>query len=315
MSLSIIEKVLAIKPGEKVCIFTDTEQSQNITHLLAANVKAAGAEPVIVAITAREVGGIDPPPPAAAAIQAADVVIDNSSFAIVHTQTIRDAFKLGVRLCEMWGFTEEMMVRGGALADYTEIAELCQRIAQILTSGKEARMTTADGTDLTVSLENRQGHILNGTATEPGRFCAFPDGEAAIAPVEGSAQGVLVNPFCMEKAEIGFLKEDLSMKIAGGKVVDIAGGVVASQLLAFVEQIGDSARNIAELGIGTNRKARLGVTVKEAKKCWGTAHFALGDSKSLGGSVESPLHMDMIFREPTLVVDGQTVIKEGKVSV
>ena len=311
----IVEQILGIKPAEKVCIFTDTERPQSITQLLAASVRAVGAETVIVTITPREVGGVDPPPPAAAAIQAADVIIAQASYAIVHTETIREALRHGARLCDMWGFNEDMMIHGGSTADYREIRELSQRIAQILTLGKKAHLTTRDRTDITLSLEGRQAHVLGALATEPGQFCVFPDGEAAISPVEGSAKGILVNPFSMEKADIGFLKESISLKVEGGKVVGIEGGIVARQLLEFLEPLGDSARNIAELGIGTNRKARLAVTMRETKKAWGTAHIALGDSKSLGGKVESPLHMDIIFREPTLVVDGQTLLKEGKVSI
>lgn len=311
----IIERVLAIKPRERVCIFTDTQCPQSITQLLAASAQAAGAETVIVTITPREVGGVDPPLSAIAAIQAADVVIAQASYAIVHTETVREALRRGARLCDMWGFNEDMMVRGGATADYGEIKELSQRLQQILTSGKEARLTTPDGSDLTMSLVDRQAHVLAGSATEPGQFCGFPDGETAISPLEGSAKGILVNPFCLEKEGLGFIKEGLSLKVDGGRVVEIKGGFVAKQLLEFLEQTDDSTRNIAELAIGTNPKCRLGVTIRETKKSWGTAHIALGDSKSLGGKVESPLHMDMIFREPTLVVDGQTVLKEGQVSL
>jgi len=311
----IVERVLAIKPREKVCIFTDTQCSQSITQLLAATTQAAEAETVVITITPREVGGVDPPSSAAAAIQVADVVIAQASYGILHTETVREALRRGARVCDMWGFNEDMMVRGGATADYGEIKELSQRLAHVLTSGKEARLTTRDGSDLTMSLADRHAHVLAALATKPGQFCAFPDGEAAISPLEGSAKGILVDPFCMEKEEIGFLKEGLSLKVDGGRVVEIKGGIAANQLLGFLKQIGDSARNIAELGIGTNPKARLGVTIREAKKSWGTAHIGLGDSKSLGGKVESPLHMDMIFREPTLVVDGQTVLKEGQVSL
>ena len=308
----IVEQILDVKPGEQVCIFSDSERPQSITQLLAATVRAAGAEPVIVTIIAKEVGGVDPPPSAVAAIQAADVAIAQASYAIVHTEPVREALRRGVRVCEMWGFSEDMMVRGGATADYTEIRELSHRLAKIVTSGKEARLTTSDGSDLTVSIEGRQGHVLAAQATEPGQFCAFPDGEVAVAPVEGSAKGTLVNPFSMEKAEIGFLKESLSIKVEEGKVKEIRGGVVAGQLLEFLERLGDSARNIAELALGTNRKARLGVTIRETKKCWGTAHIGIGDSKSLGGKLESSLHMDMIFREPTLVIDGQTILEKGQ---
>jgi leucyl aminopeptidase (aminopeptidase T) len=235
---NIIEQVLAVKPGERVCIFTDTQCPQSITQLLAANTQAAGAETVIVTIVPKEVGGIDPPPSAVAAIQAANVVIAQASYAIVHTETVRNALKSGARVCEMWGFNEDMMVRGGATADYGEIEELSQRLVKILTAGKEARLTTPDGSDFTMSLADRPAHVLAGTATEPGRFCAFPDGEAAISPLEGSAQGILVNPFCLEKQGLGFIKEDISLEVAGGKVAEIKGGSIANQLLAFLNQIG-----------------------------------------------------------------------------
>ncbi len=311
----VVERVLGIKPGETVCIFTDTQCPQSITRLLADSAGAAGAETVIVTITPRDVGGVDPSPSAAAAIQAADAVIAQASYGILHTETVREALRRGTRVCDMWGFNEDMMVRGGATADYGEIGKLSQLLAQVLTSGKEARITTREGSDLTMSLVDRQAHVLAALATEPGQFCAFPDGEAAISPLEGTAKGILVAPFCIEKEELGFLKESLALKIDGGKAVQIEGGIAAKQLLAFLEQAGDSARNIAELGVGTNPKARLGVTIRETKKSWGTAHVALGDSKSLGGQVESLLHMDMVFREPTLVIDGQTVLKEGQVSL
>jgi leucyl aminopeptidase (aminopeptidase T) len=268
-----------------------------------------------VTIAPKEVGGVDPPASAGAAIQAADAVIAQASYAVVHTETIREALKRGTRVCDMWGFNEDMMVRGGATADYDEIGRLSQKIVQIITSGKEAHLTTPDGTDFTMSLEGRQAHPLAGLATKPGQFCAFPDGEAAVSPLEGNSEGILVNPFCMEKAEIGFLKEGISLKVKAGKVTEIEGGTTARQLLGFIDRLDDSARNIAELGIGTNPKCRIGVTVREMKKAWGTAHVAIGDNKSLGGNVNSPLHMDMIFLEPTLVVDGQTVLKDGKVAV
>ncbi len=314
-SRMIIERVLGIKPGERVCIFTDTQCPQSITHLLAATSQAAGAETVIVTTLPRTVGGVDPPLSAAAAIQAAEVVIAQASYAVFHTETIREALRRGARMCDMWGFNEDMMVRGGATADYGEVKALSQRLEKILTSGKEAHLTTPDGSDFRMSLVGRQAHALVGTATEPGSFCAFPDGEAAIAPLEGSAKGILVDPFCIEKEGMGFIKEGLTLKVDGGKVVEIKGGMVANQVVEALEQIGDSARNIAELGLGTNPKCRPGISIRETKKTWGTAHIALGDSKSLGGKVESPMHMDMIFRKPTLVVDGQTIIKDGQVTI
>ena len=75
MARVIVERILGVKPGEKVCIFTDTQRPQSITQLLAGSVRTAGAEAVIVTITPREVGGVDPPLPAVAVSNAVDITM------------------------------------------------------------------------------------------------------------------------------------------------------------------------------------------------------------------------------------------------
>ena len=312
---TVIHQVLGVKPGEHVCILTDTDRPSTITQVLGVMAKAAGAETVIVTMTPRLVGGQEPPKVAAAAVLASDVVICQASYAIVHTNTARDALKRGARICEMWGFDEDMMIRGGAIGDYAEVQRVSQALAELLTRGKEARLLTEAGTDLRVSLEGRQGHVLAGVANTPGSFCGFPDGEAAAAPKEGSAEGVLVNPFSIEKAEIAFPKGEVRITVEKGRVVKVEGGTEATFLTRLIEELGESARNLGEFAMGTNPACRLGVTLRETKKCWGTAHVAIGDNKSLGGVVDSPIHMDMIFRDATVIIDGQMVVAKGKVVV
>ena len=264
-------------------------------------------------MTPREAGSVEPPPVVGAAIQAADAVIWQATYAVVHTRSARAAFAKGVRMCDMWGCNEDMMVRGGIAADYGHIAELTKRLAPIFTRGREARLTTPAGTDLRVSLEGRTGYPLIGMADQEGTFCALPDGEVAISPITGSAEGVLVQPFCIEKKELGYVKDKITIEVRKGRMEKISGGPQANFLVQVLDTAGGSARNIAEFAIGTNPKCRLGVTIREAKKTWGTAHIGIGDSKSVGGDVEGPLHFDIVFVEPTVTVDDTTVIKDGKI--
>jgi len=246
---------------------------------------------------------------------AADVAIAQASFGIIHTDTTRNLLKRGGRECDMWGFTEDMMVAGGSTADYDEIARLSKAIQKVLTGGKMAHLTTNEGTDIMLPINGRDAAVLVGTATGKGEFCAFPDGEAAIAPLEGLSEGVLVNPIAMERGDIGFLQENITLTVKNGFVTDIKGGAVADKLLKAVDAVGKDARNIAELGIGTNPKSRIGLSLRETKKALTTAHVAMGDSQSIGGKVDCPFHMDMIFRNPTLDVDGTVILKDGKVQV
>jgi leucyl aminopeptidase (aminopeptidase T) len=309
----IVEAVLAVKAGENVCIVTDTECPHTITEALAQAARGAGAEVAVVMMTPREAGSVEPPPVIGAAIQAADAVIWQATYAVVHTNTARAAFARGVRMCDMWGCNEDMMVRGGIAADYGYIAELTKRLAPIFTRGKTARLTTPAGTDLRVSLEGRQGIPLIGIANQKGTFCALPDGEVAIAPITGSPEGMMVQPFCIEKKELGYVKDKITIEVRKGRMDKISGGPQADFLAQVLDTAGGAARNIAEFAIGTNPKCRLGVTIREAKKTWGTAHIGIGDSKSVGGDVAGPLHFDIVFVDPTVTVDDTIVVKDGKV--
>src|SRR3990172_8253384 len=170
----IVEEVLGIQKGEQVAILTDTQRPESITQLLATAVRLAGAEALILTIKPAQFGGVDPPRPARAAVEAADAVICQASYAIAHTETVRTLLRKGGRLCDMWGFTEDMMTQGAATADYQEVRRLSEAAAAILTKGKEARLTTPDGTNLVLSLEGRTAGVLAGFATTPGVFCAFP---------------------------------------------------------------------------------------------------------------------------------------------
>ena len=309
----IVETVLAVKPGENVCVVTDTECPHTITEALAQAARGAGAEVAVAMMTPREAGSVEPPVVIGAAIQAADAVIWQATYAVVHTNTARAAFAKGVRMCDMWGCNEEMMVRGGIAADYGSIAELTKRLAPIFTRGKTAHLTTPAGTDLRVNLEGRTGYPLIGAANQKGTFCALPDGEVAISPITGSAEGVLVHPFCIEKKELGYVKDKITIEIRRGRLEKISGGPQADFLAQVLDTAGGTARNLAEFAIGTNPACRLGVTIREAKKTWGTAHVGIGDSKSVGGDVAGPLHFDMVFVNPTVTVDDTVVVKDGKV--
>lgn len=308
---NIVNQILAIQPGETVTIACDTEASENVTEALAAMVVAAGARPVVVRDLAREIGGQEPSKSLAAALLHSDAAIMQSKYALVHTNAFRAAFEAGVRLVELWGVSDEMMLKGGLVGDYAEIERVTNALANIVKQAKTATFTTPSGTSLTVSVEGRPVIELGAAQVRPGTFTSLPGGEVAISPVEGSAEGVLVDPFVLERVELGYRKEPLRIEVRGGKVVEVTGGREAIALDALLERMGETAKNIAEFAIGTNAWCRPYDSLREAKKSLGTAHVALGDNKSLGGNVDAPMHMDMIFERPTVRFDDTLVMSDG----
>jgi len=308
---SIVNEILAVQPGETVTIACDTEAAEGVTEALAAMVVAAGARPVVVRDLAREIGGQEPSKALAAALLAADAAILQSKYALVHTNAFRAAFTAGVRMVELWGVSDEMMLNGGLVGDFAEIERVTNAVGARLRQSKTVTFTTPAGTELTLSVVERPVIELGAAKVTTGTFTSLPGGEVAISPVEGSAEGVMVDPFVLERVELGYRKEPLRIEVRGGQVVKVSGGREAAALDKLLERMGETARNIAEFAIGTNAWCRPYANLREAKKTLGTAHVALGDNKSLGGAVDSPMHMDMIFEQPTVRFDDTLVMENG----
>jgi len=64
---------------------------------------------------------------------------------------------------------------------------------------------------------------------------------------------------------------------AGFFSVEVSGGEEARRLLALMDKAGPQARNVAELGVGTNDRARITGTILEDEKILGTVHIAFFD--------------------------------------
>jgi leucyl aminopeptidase (aminopeptidase T) len=306
----IMEQVLAVRPGERLVIVTDFERPRSITDLLTTTAVLYGLQPVVVTMPSREMGGEEPPASVAAAMREADAIIIQTSHSMTHTNAEREALRVGARVCNIREVDEEMMIRGGMTADYNEVDRITKRGVEALSAASAARLTTAEGTDLTIDLTGRPAFGLSGFAREPGQFSGLPDGEAAIAPIEGSTSGVIVNPYLIE--QIGQVSEPFRMEVASGRIGRIEGGAQADALREILDRKDPGGRNCAaELALGTNPACRLIPKSREVKKRLGQAHVALGDNMSLAGTVESGIHLDIIMLRPTVLLDGRAVLKEG----
>lgn len=303
-----INQCMAVKQGETVLVVAD-EPTRNVGRVLWEKAVEAGAEAIYMEMTPRRNDGVEPPPAIAAAMLEADVILGATSRSISHTQARKAANKKGARIATLPGITEDIMQRT-LNADYHKIARLSEQFAQILTDGRQARITTPAGTDLTLSLEGRIGHPDTGINHQPGDFSNLPAGEAYIAPLEESAEGILVIDGAM--AGIGVLEAPIRLTVEKGYVSKIEGGRETERLEAMLSDYGKQARSIAELGIGTNDQAVLSGRVLEDEKVMGTVHLALGNNFSFGGTVQVPIHLDGILLNPTLEIDGKVVIKDGK---
>ncbi|MBW2309086.1 MAG: aminopeptidase [Deltaproteobacteria bacterium] len=308
-----VEQVLALRPGEKVLIITDTGRPVTIARALASAVHAAGAEVVVATMITRETHGVEPPDVIAEAMKVVDAVIMPTSYALTHTDAVRNALKCGTRFCNFREINEDMMVCGAVAADYHQVREIATALAHRMNEANIARITTPAGTDISMSLAGRTSLVLAGFAQQPGQYGGLPSGEAAIAPVERTAKGIMVDPFSMDG--IGVIRGPFHLQVENGKVQKVSGGLEAVKLRGVFDRNDENAANIAEFAIGANPAARITGVINEDKRRIGTVHIAVGDNMTLGGRVRSNIHYDILFFDPTVQLDDETVVESGKLVI
>ena len=302
----VVETCMGVKRGEDVLVITEPPKLK-IAETLADVAREFGAETTLICMPLRTHHGEEPSDLVALAMRSFDVVIAPTTYSLTHTQARRRASENGVRIATMPMITEEMMQRGAILADYSEVSRLTKRVAGLLDKASYVEVTTQAGTDLTLSVRGRKTQPDTGIFHNPGDFGNLPAGEAFIAPVEGTGNGrVIVDGSIVDrnmgKIEILFEK-GMVRKISGNQ---------AKRLVKILDEVGPKARNLAEFAVGTNPSAHLIGNVLEDEKVLGTCHIALGDNSTFGGRVKAGIHVDGIFKKPTVKLDGKILMKDGR---
>ncbi|MCJ7616652.1 MAG: aminopeptidase [Desulfobacterales bacterium] len=299
-----------IKKGDNVVILTDPMVDSNIIKCLFSAVWAVEAYPTLIVIpTPRFYDELSAS--TASAIKEADLLVAATSKPVSRTKAVQSARNKGVRYLAMGGVTTETLLKGSITADFEELYQLTSKYADIINNGNTVHIISEVGTDLTFSIKGRKALALDGRMDEISKSAGIPSGEAACAPVEGTAEGIAVIDGGMH--EIGVIQEPIVLKIKKGNVVEITGGVEANQLRELLETAGDSnSYNIGEFAFGTNPAASILHNVQEFKNKLGTVHLALGNNKNLFGNTFSKTHLDAIILKPTVLIDGKVVIDKGK---
>ena len=111
---------------------------------------------------------------------------------------------------------------------------------------------------------------------------------------------------------MGLLKEPITLYIENSFVTKIEGGEEARKFEKVLKEIYDPRiYRIGEIGVGLNPDASLCGRMLEDEGCMGYVHVALGNNET--DNQDCLLHIDMMFKDPTIEVDGKVIFDEGKV--
>jgi leucyl aminopeptidase (aminopeptidase T) len=307
---TVVRQCMGISPGEEVLVVCNPV-TEEIGALMRIEAQGEGADATLAVISERESAAAEPPRPVAAAMAAADVVLAPTIQSLSHTAARKAASEAGVRIGTLPGVTEEMLGRL-MTGDLEEIRRRGWAIVTALNRASQVRITCRNGSDLRIGLEGRQGIVDAGELGNRGAFGNLPCGEGFIAPLEGTTEGTLVIDGSI--AEIGLLETPVALTVREGHLVE-ASGEDGARLMELLTVHGKDGTNVAELGIGTNEEAILTGNILEDEKILGTCHVAFGASAAIGGTVQVPVHLDCVVLEPTVEIDGETVVSGGDLLV
>ena len=225
-----------------------------------------------------------------------NAVIALSNYSTSHTR-FRDFLTrvCGCRYASMPIF-DVSMLESSMNADWKRLSKTTRAIAKIVNTAECIEIKTPNGTHMTMSKKNRKALADDGMLSMSGSFGNLPAGEVFLAPVEGTANGRLV----LEWAPTRELTSPITVIVKEGIVKDVMGEEPYADYLRAKLDEREENRNIAELGIGTNDRAKRPDNILESEKILGTIHIAFGDNSSFGGNVKTPFHQDFVFFKPTV---------------
>lgn len=201
----------------------------------------------------------------------------------------------------------EDFLYGAVLVDWEALARQMGRIAERFDRADTVRIV-GEGTDLTFSLEGREGKVDALGANMPG-------GEIFYSPVEDSAEGVISYseyPACYLGHEVAGVR----FRFEGGRIVE-ASAVSDEAFLLGTLDTDEGARRLGEFGIGCNPgiQRHLKNTLFD-EKIEGTIHLAIGTGfPQLGGLNRSAIHWDMVKELRSggrIELDGEVVQESGQ---
>ena len=308
----IAQHCVGISPGERVLLLSDTyAASMRLAQYLFEIALSMGADAVMMVMPPFQVSGQEPPDLVTSAMKGSQAVIYvTQGFGPGHSQARVEANRAGARVAHLVDITEEHLLNINLmLEDLRAIEARTLKLADMLTVAKTAHVRSSIGTELSMSLHGRTAIALHPMSCK-GLYGVPDYSEAAIAPVEGSAEGLVV----VDGSIPGWqkpLSEPLRWKVERGIVTDIQGSAKAVEKLTKTLDTDANGRNVAELGIGTSHLVSREIQGKRPDAAIiGTAHVGLGKNSSIGGKTDCRVHLDGVFTGITrLELDGVAVIE------
>lgn len=199
-----------------------------------------------------------------------------------------------------------------------------QAAARLIEASRQMHITSAAGTDLRCQLGDFPAISEYGFVDQPGRWDHWPSGFVLTWPNEGGANGkIVIDVGDILLPQKLYVRSAIELTVENGYATRIDGGVDAELLREYVASFKDpEAYAISHIGWGLQPRAHwttLGLYDREAtigmdaRAYEGNFLFSLGPNNEAGGNRTTTCHIDIPLRACTVRLDGEDVVRQGKV--
>ena len=318
----VVDVCMSVEDGDVVTIICDDEHAEQ-AEAVAEVVVERGGWPVMMNNELQVRRGradvrfpMAPPANLHRAMVGSDevIIVTNLEWAnrFAHVSAVKETCAANGKIASV----EEGMGTWDLTVEHIKEATQRAKDAIAALEGKtRVRVTTALGTDFTVSIEGRPALEVTPMKQRGQMMGPVPLwAEVAFAAVEDFTHGTAVVDGVMLGIGLpGQVKEPIRWTLEGGRCVAIEGGEEATRLREAIDGV-ENATVVGEFAFGTSEKAPFGSPSEKGRI--GTVHLALGDNHNAypGGQNVCSLHLDGVFLDATMWIedDGTYILRDGE---
>ena len=318
----VVNDLLKIKPKETLLITIDSRADFSPAIAIARAGECAGALTMIAYHSTPpgygKLGDPGLPDSLGGAIERSDAWVELNNQWLLYNTAWEKAMSNGrTRNLFLAGLNVEQLWRCIGAIDLKAQKVFMDAVVNMTHAAKKMRVTTPAGTD--VSFDNVATRPITNEldASTPGPH--FLLGQIGWAPREETINGTIVFDGSFSgggKADLGILREPISLIIEAGKIVDVTGGEEAKFLKEWLAELNDERMyNLAHICYGFNPGAELCGLCTEDERVWGSTEWGFGYQCPFfeGNLGDAVTHADGICLNSSVWLDDTQILEEGKI--
>lgn len=253
-------------------------------------------------------------------LKKSDIIIDLTKEGLMHSKETNEILSSGTRIMNISDEHPDVLSR---LKPELYLKDVVKNSVTRCRNSEIMNVHSVAGTDLSVEMKNSSTVGVWGWTDRPGTLAHWPGGLVVSFPKKSSVNGKLVfQPGDINLTFKKYFENKVSFFLEDDYVKKIEGNCLDAKLIRnYLEGFYDKeAYSTSHVGWGLNPKSRLealtmydknDINGTELRALSGNFLYSIGANEFAGRFTEG--HFDLPMMECTILLDGETVVENGKV--